>query len=206
MPNPGVAGQAVTLFAVAGDVNGDGLAYTWNFGDGTFGTGPVVNHTYSAAGVYTALVTVSDGTSTVTGSVDVAINAAASSGTLHIQKAALKFAFSGGTKDSLQFAGTLSGVTSAKTVTLQIGSLKKTFSATDKSSKFALKNGKFSLSVKNTPLFSALEEFGFTNGTVGKPGNIVTIDVILTLDDVSFIDSVTVLYTAKSGSGGQAKK
>lgn len=206
-PNPGVAGQPVTLIAIAGDLDGDQVTYSWDFGDSSpAGAGSVVAHTYATAGVYTVTVTVSDGTSTISDMVNVAVNAAASTDALNIQKAALKFAFSGGSKDSLQFSGTLSGPTSAKSVTLQIGSLKKTFSSGDKSNKLTLKSGKFVLSVKGTPLFSALQSFGFTNATVGKPGAPLTLDVILTLDGVSFTNSVTVLYTAKAGSGGQAKK
>lgn len=39
---------------------GDIAAYSWEFGDGTTGTGAVVNHTYSLAGTYTAILTVKD--------------------------------------------------------------------------------------------------------------------------------------------------
>ena len=46
--------------------NGYSLTYSWNFGDGQTATGPIVTHVYDA-GVYTAMLTVSDslgGTST----------------------------------------------------------------------------------------------------------------------------------------------
>lgn len=43
------------------DVDNDPLSYSWNFGDGTTGSGRTVNHTYSSAGNYTATLTVSDG-------------------------------------------------------------------------------------------------------------------------------------------------
>lgn len=43
------------------DRDGDALTYQWDFGDGTTGTGVRPAHTYTAAGSYTARLTVSDG-------------------------------------------------------------------------------------------------------------------------------------------------
>ena len=42
------------------DPNGDALTYTWNFGDGTTGTGATVSHTYTNAGQFNATLTVND--------------------------------------------------------------------------------------------------------------------------------------------------
>ncbi len=39
---------------------GDGVTYTWDFGDGSMGNGAVVSHTYAALGSYTAIVTASN--------------------------------------------------------------------------------------------------------------------------------------------------
>ncbi|WP_417666397.1 PKD domain-containing protein [Roseibium sp.] len=44
------------------DADGDGLTYTWDFGDGKTATGTQVAHTYPAGGTYPVLLTVSDGT------------------------------------------------------------------------------------------------------------------------------------------------
>lgn len=46
------------------DADGDPLEFTWNFGDGASmpGTGPTPGHIYRAVGLYTASLTVSDGT------------------------------------------------------------------------------------------------------------------------------------------------
>lgn len=63
-PAQGVAPLAVQ-FSGAGssDPEGEPLTYTWAFGDGTAGgTGATVAHTYTRPGVYTARLTVSDGT------------------------------------------------------------------------------------------------------------------------------------------------
>ncbi len=39
------------------------ISYSWDFGDGTTGTGETVSHTYNAAGTYTAILTVEDSNS-----------------------------------------------------------------------------------------------------------------------------------------------
>ncbi len=44
------------------DTGGTLSSYTWDFGDGTNGSGPTTNHTYSAPGNYSVTLTVSDGT------------------------------------------------------------------------------------------------------------------------------------------------
>jgi len=43
------------------DADGDTLTYSWNFGDGQYGEGAQVYHTYSTPGNYNATLTVSDG-------------------------------------------------------------------------------------------------------------------------------------------------
>lgn len=43
------------------DPDGDALTYTWDFGDGRTGTGPMPSHSYSSAGIYEVCLTVNDG-------------------------------------------------------------------------------------------------------------------------------------------------
>ncbi len=61
-PTSGNEGTNMNWSATATDpgVN-DVLSYSWDFGDGTFGTGPSVFHTFAENGTYTVLVTVTDG-------------------------------------------------------------------------------------------------------------------------------------------------
>lgn len=48
--------------------------FEWNFGDGNFGLGAVVSHTYALPGVYTAVVTAFNPTSSLTATTPVTIN------------------------------------------------------------------------------------------------------------------------------------
>ncbi|MFB7707694.1 PQQ-dependent sugar dehydrogenase [Streptomyces sp. NPDC056105] len=55
--------------STATDADNDALTYSWNFGDGTTGTGAAPSHTYKKNGTYTATVTAKDATGR-TGSAD----------------------------------------------------------------------------------------------------------------------------------------
>jgi hypothetical protein len=74
--NPVLTGQAVSFAMSASDPDGDALSYTWNFGDGTSGTGASVTHTFGAAGVYHVIGTANDGRGgTVSSELWVTVNA-----------------------------------------------------------------------------------------------------------------------------------
>jgi PKD repeat protein len=61
-PSSGVAPLSVTFDgSTSHDPDGAVTAWAWSFGDGTFGTGPTLTHVYSAPGIYTASLTVTDG-------------------------------------------------------------------------------------------------------------------------------------------------
>ncbi len=51
----------VTFTAAGSDPDGDSLTYSWNFGDGTMGTGASASKVFNAAGSFSVSVTASDG-------------------------------------------------------------------------------------------------------------------------------------------------
>ncbi|MFO0841172.1 MAG: PKD domain-containing protein [Gemmataceae bacterium] len=54
-------GTVLSASGAATDVDGDALAYTWDFGDGTVLHGQTVSHAYADNGVYTVRITADDG-------------------------------------------------------------------------------------------------------------------------------------------------
>jgi PKD repeat protein len=62
-PYTAIVNAAVTLDGSASsDADGDTLAYSWDFGDTTTGSGAMPSHTYTAIGTYTVSLIVNDGT------------------------------------------------------------------------------------------------------------------------------------------------
>jgi len=60
-PYSGNTDVALTLDGSASfDIDGAIVSYDWDFGDGSFGTGVFPTHTYTGAGLYTVLLTVTD--------------------------------------------------------------------------------------------------------------------------------------------------
>jgi hypothetical protein len=68
---PTLLGNITTLSAAVS--SGSVLTYTWSLGDGQSAQGPVVTHTYSSIGFYTAIVTASNSVSLITATTPVTI-------------------------------------------------------------------------------------------------------------------------------------
>jgi PKD repeat protein len=60
-PTTGVSGQVLTFNGSnSSDSDGTITGYSWDFGDGTFGNGAVITHTYTLTGNYQVVLTVTD--------------------------------------------------------------------------------------------------------------------------------------------------
>jgi PKD repeat protein len=216
--NPINIGQTATFTASATDPDGDALTYTWNFGDGSNGTGPSVTHTYSTPGNYMVTVTVSDGVASVPGTVNVVVTTP-----FTVSKVALKFIFNKKGGDSLAMSGTIplpAGFTPANTpVNVTIEGLSKDFTldATGKAGTAFTLTGKykigalttrgatFSLALtKQTGLFDSLKPAGFPTGNAKKTP--VTLPVTITVGTSGYHEDVPLKYTATVGKLGAATK
>jgi PKD repeat protein len=75
-PPSSTTGQAVVFTSESTDPEGDTLEYRWDFGDGTFATGSIVEHAFTTPGAKPVQLTVTDvkrATRSVTRHVDVSV-------------------------------------------------------------------------------------------------------------------------------------
>ena len=228
-PNPAVVGQSVQFSAAASDANGDALAFTWEFGDGTNGTGASVSHTYAAPGLYNASVTVTDGIASVSAGISVGVNPQPASGGITgpqpipfaVQKAMLKMNLKSTRKDSLTLSGVLpvqNFSPANKTVQAVIGSLNRAFqldahakggdasnslrlSGKLKNGVFAGSSVKFMLTLKKQTLSTSFGKFVFPGV---KNNSILNIPVVISTTGNDWeVDYVKFDYNPLTGSATQ---
>ncbi|MFH0938480.1 MAG: PKD domain-containing protein [Planctomycetota bacterium] len=231
-PNPGIVGVAVNFSAVATDDNGDNITYDWNFGDKTFSAGANVSHTYTTAGIYIVTVTICDGVASDSRTIHLGVNSIDGTNTdpslFQVKKASLTFNFkpSATKSDTLILTGTLpvaSGFAPKdKTLTVTFGDYQNTFTLDAKGKATSgtdtikltgkMQTGaylgslvKFTYTVKKQSLFKSLESFGFSNDNISEAEEI-GVPTLFTLDDDSYLNIVTMSYTAKKDKRGVGKK
>jgi len=152
-PNPAVAGVAVLFAVAANDPDGGAVTVTWDFGDGSSGTGATATHAYSTPGVYTATATMTDATgATTVSTIAITIIAAVVPGvsdSLILLKTSINAAVPSKLRDSLSIKGAFvlpAGTTTLSgPLTLTVGSFTQAFTL---DSKGKVKTGSASFSQK----------------------------------------------------------
>jgi hypothetical protein len=235
-PNPATAGQSVAFTCFSTDPDGDGTTCSWNFGDGSLGTGFSVNHTYSTAGPYLVIATLSDGKG---GSRDfgmlMIVNAAppppgggaapplpSKPWTVGRTSISLNFKLAG--KDKIMVQGTAelpAGYDPAgKIVDLDIGGALASFTLDAKGRAKAGKNTfKVTRKLKKKVFAGGVVKFNFKlagsfvealkdDGLVNADSNgTVKVDMLMILGGDRFLaEDVPLTYKAKVGKTGRAKK
>jgi outer membrane protein assembly factor BamB len=227
-PAPVTAGQPVTLSVDASDTGVGLLTYTWDFGDhSSGGSGASVSHTYANPGVYTAVVTISNGVSWTTQSITVAVNSSGAAAVLTqftVTKKSFSFNFEKPGSDSISLTGMLliqaGFVPSGQSMTVMVGGYTSQFNLTSKCEGIsgtdsikltgAIKNGacsgkplNFSYAVKKKSLLASLQEYGFSNANASQKA--ISLPVLIYLDNAGYLANISVSYTAKAGKNGVGK-
>lgn len=205
--------EQIVFSAGATDVNNDPLAYTWNFGDGTFGSGASVSHTFATAGTYNVIVTISDNfTGSVTSTVTVTVLPL---GTIEVIPSKFKLNFtklgtdtiSIGLRDKTVFVPAVEG----KAIELSLGQDVLDSGTIVKSKAKGTKGGKFSISTSTgtlkytstrRDLRLTLARYGAQNGDLFIN---VPVSVILKIGTTQYGAQVPFFYKAKANRSGQGK-
>ncbi len=222
----GVTTNGVTQFSSLGfDQDGDALTYTWDFGDGSTGTGANPVHTYAGAGPFLATLTVSDGKNSGSASASVLVGAAAKVPWIVI-KASVSLNFAKPGRDKITVQGTIDlppGFDPKdQKVMIDVGGVQQLFTMT---SKGTAKTGKDRMTLKRKlkkkvflggavkitfklsgDFVSRLADDGFTNVTTPKAGTKVPVVMGLVVANQPYEAIPELLYKAKEKKTGKASK
>jgi hypothetical protein len=203
------------------DPDGDIVTYVWDFGDGGKGNGPTVDHTYTAQGMYTVTLKVTDsqGQSNST-----TLNVFAAAPVISSQttgKGAFKIAFGPkAVKPSDSFAIQMQNVSGlsnqvGKAATIFVGSFSIKATVGGKGIKSTNKNVSLlidpvkktvTVSIKGVKMTNAFAEMGVINQNTIAPAKPVLIPVVVNVANTLVIgDSFLFLYTSKFNSGASGK-
>jgi len=217
-----VAGDTNVFSVAATDPNNNPLSYQWSFGDGVtsaWSPSDAVEHVYTTnCGPYTASITISNGSASVTSNFTIVVACQ-----LNVTKLAPKLNFAKTNSDSCTITGTfdLPANTSftGMVATVDIGGGSLTFTLPGKGTAlngrsrfnkptFNKRTGLWTLNATFNNGFWQTDwaNYGMTNATILKPGALVSdLPVILLLDTEAFMATTNLHYTAKQGKSGSAK-
>ena len=202
------------------DADGDIVVYSWDFGDGSTGNGPIVEHTYTTANSYTVTLTVTDSQGntstaklTVIASTPLLASSSSGSGSFKIA-----FGTKGKNKDSFTLVlKNITGLTdvSGKTATITIGSFTITGIVAGKGVKTTSKQVKLIIdaakktvgfSLKGVELDSAFSELGvIEENTIGTQQ--LSVPVVINVNSGAMVigDKFLFNFVSKFGSGASGK-
>ncbi|HEY3325007.1 MAG TPA: PKD domain-containing protein [Planctomycetota bacterium] len=215
-PSSAAIGEPVAFMVAATSLAGVPVFFSWDFGDGSTGSGDGPTHAYAAAGTFTVNVTADDiAGNTGTGSVQVVVNPS-----LSISKVQIKLNFAKGGSDAIAFTGVLpipSGFKpGGKVFVVQVGGSTQSFTlpakgttakAGQSSLKLALKSGAptaaFAVSMKGSFATALADEGLLGTATVSNQPHTIVFSV--QFSGGTFEAARTVLYSAIAGKAGSAR-
>jgi hypothetical protein len=234
VPNPATTDDIVTFSTSATNVNGDALTYTWDFGDGSTGSGKTVAHQYGVANAYLVIVTVSN----VSGAtISAPLLMKVSQGAVvippptplpwTITKTNIRLGFKHPGRDTIQVQGTVNLPAgydpTQKSVTVSVGSVNANFTM-DKHGNAKTGTNRFSLKEKlkkkqflggpvkimftlKGAFATALAGSGLVNATTPSSGSPVTLIDGMTLSGIPSANGpITQPYSATITATYKAKK
>ncbi|HUJ71319.1 MAG TPA: putative Ig domain-containing protein [Verrucomicrobiae bacterium] len=215
-----VADETNVLSVTATDSTTSTLFYTWTFGDGEIGdrsASSTAAHVYTNCGPFVAGVTVDDGINSTNANLTIAVACM-----LNISKLQVTANFAKTNADACTVKGTFDLPSdysfTGKVVTVNIGGAQVSFTLDAKG------RGRTGSSVFNKPAYNSKtglwafnatlragtwqpfwSAYGLVDANVLKPGNAVSLPVILVIDNEAFMQIPNLLYTSKAGKSGTAK-
>jgi hypothetical protein len=215
-----VADETNVLAVTAMDSTTDTLFYTWAFGDGDIGdraANSTAAHIYTNCGPYVAGVTVDDGVNSTNATFAITVACL-----LNVTKLQAAANFAKTNADTCAVKGTFDLPSnysfSNKLVTLDIGGAEVSFTLDNKG------RGRSGSSVFNKPSYNKKTglwsfnatlrggswqpfwaPYGLVNASILKPGNAVSLPVILVINNEAFMQIPNLHYTARAARSGTAR-
>ncbi|HYF48276.1 MAG TPA: fibronectin type III domain-containing protein [Planctomycetota bacterium] len=213
-PNPAKTGQAVQ-FSVATSGGTAPISITWNFGDGSSGSGAAPTHVYSTHGTYTVQVTASDAAGqSASATLSLTVQRAKVRKNANISAALGSLSYTTTSRDTIAAAGTLDEPfdPAGATVSVDVNGAVATFTLDARGRgksgtstfTYSKKTGIFKVVLKNQSVASIWAAAGIidmqaASGTMG-------LNVVLTINGEEYEGPVDVNLVARPGKSGKFRK